>query len=920
MTTVLLGSTKWGFSLRDVGPFLCLCYLLFAVPNRHWIMLGCVDNSSHVNLRVFIVLMVWQTFVSLQTWGWQSLSRFAVTRRPRMTRFSKGFCQPMKPMQFRCIRRWYFAIAFLSLLHSGEATNPGPQTSDSHWHLGTFNPSGLNGKQQIIAEYLDFGDIWAVSETHLSSKAMFAFRKGLRTSENPFKYIIGGFPVPPRPKSAHSGVWNGVACLSKHPTRAVPIAWPSDVFESSRIQMVTTLCGDLWITGLTIYGEPPGQSHPYAKENTERILQVALEAISNMPGLRYIAGDMNFQLDALEAYAMMQHYGFQDLQSIATARWGITPQMTCKTKTRKDFCFISLELQELLCQVDLIHDIWADHSVLVGKFRGGPKALLQHWWRTPLDFPWPKGFENSDFHLHQDFLQQNPTEAYSQMWQQIETTAASHVEETTHKPRKVHFGRGQTFSTRQRQGMVAPVVLKPSRQSRQHAQWFRQLRRLQAYSRFIQAHPNDTSHAHGVSLWRSILTGNGFHPSFPEWWGHSCQTKLEGAPECFPLTPPSHLIAESIYFSFAVEVRGLENNLLQARRKMAQTKRQELAHLVFQDIKRAPPDRLDLLLGHSHSAICEIVCDDLMVRVNPPLQLDVTRPCFIAGQSRDIVHVEDDEIYLLDLTGVEVGQLVTQSSFHGKADDLFHMFSVEWKKRWSRHRDVPASQWQQIIEFSKRHLPSFSLPYVPLTVEHLAKEIKGKKPKSSAGPDGVTLSDLKAMPSVVLHSHCQMFQRAELDGTWPEQTLVGRVASLCKVDTPQNVNDFRPITVISHAYRLWSGLRSKQLLRAIDKVCPSFLFGNRPGCTANGLWSHVQWLIEMAFFNGSQLAGITADIQKAFNFLPREVIMQACLLLGCPGPILIAWSGALAGLQRRFQIRQSLGPAEWSVTGCPEGC
>ena len=186
MTTVLLGSTKWGFSLRDVGPFLRLCYLLFAVPNRHWIMLGCVDNSSHVNLGVFIVLMVWQTFVSLQTWGWQSLSRFAVTRRPRMTCFSKGFCQPMKPMQFRCIRRWYFAIAFLSFLHSGEATNPGPHTSDSHWYLGTFNPSGLNGKQQIIAEYLDFGDIWAVSETHLSSKAMFAFRKGLRTSENPF--------------------------------------------------------------------------------------------------------------------------------------------------------------------------------------------------------------------------------------------------------------------------------------------------------------------------------------------------------------------------------------------------------------------------------------------------------------------------------------------------------------------------------------------------------------------------------------------------------------------------------------------------------------------------------------------------------------------------------------------------------------
>ena len=53
----------------------------------------------------------------------------------------------------------------------------------------------------------------------------------------------------------------------------------------------------------------------------------------------------------------------------------------------------------------------------------------------------------------------------------------------------------------------------------------------------------------------------------------------------------------------------------------------------------------------------------------------------------------------------------------------------------------------------------------------------------------------------------------------------------------------------------------------------------------------LQWLIEMAFFNGSQLAGITADIQKAFNFLPREVIMQACLLLGLswPYPNSLVW-------------------------------
>ena len=84
--------------------------------------------------------------------------------------------------------------------------------------------------------------------------------------------------------------------------------------------MVTSLCNDLWITGLTVYGEPPGQAHPWAKENTERLLQVACDSISNLSGLRYVAGDMNFAIDDLDAFNMLHHLGFRDIQDIAAER------------------------------------------------------------------------------------------------------------------------------------------------------------------------------------------------------------------------------------------------------------------------------------------------------------------------------------------------------------------------------------------------------------------------------------------------------------------------------------------------------------------------------------------------------------------------------------------------------------------------
>ena len=192
--------------------------------------------------------------------------------------------------------------------------------------------------------------------------------------------------------------------------------------------------------------------------------------------------------------------------------------------------------------------------------------------------------------------------------------------------------------------------------------------------------------------------------------------------------------------------------------------------------------------------------------------------------------------------------------------------------------------------------------------------------KSATGLDGVSLADLKAMPASVLEAHCDIYREAELRGIWPTQLLVGKVASLAKNDAPSRVNEFRPITILPQCYRLWSGVRSKALLSVTSDRCPAFLFGNKPHCQASLVWTHLAWAVEDAFVDGSPIAGIVADIEKAFNHLPREVVFQTAMTFGLPFPTLTAWAAAMGSLARRFQIRQHLGPPVLSSTGFPEGC
>ena len=375
-----------------------------------------------------------------------------------------------------------------------------------------------------------------------------------------------------------------------------------------------------------------------------------------------------------------------------------------------------------------------------------------------------------------------------------------------------------------------------------------------------------------------------------------------------------------MYESFAVEVRSLERTLLQARSKHAREMRRDQAHLIFKDIQKTPPDRLELMLGVKQAEVTAIDLENHMITLSKPLQLDTDQPCFVEGRPRELIHSEQQELFVMEVDGIAVGDQVVQPTFNGKVEDLFTLFQQEWSKRWDRHQGVPTSQWKQIMDFNAKYLPQRSSSYQPISVEQLRSEIARKNPKRATGPDGVSLQALRSLPVQALQAHTQLICRAEQDGSWPEQALVGRVASLGKVEHPMKVSDFRPITVISHIYRLWSGLRAKEILQWLDAVCPSFLLGNRPACMAAHSWSHVQWMVEMTFLQQLSLAGLTADIQKAFNHLPREVLMHACKVLGVPQPILLAWSGALSGLSRRFQIRDSLGPPIYSSTGCPEGC
>lgn len=100
-------------------------------------------------------------------------------------------------LNFSC--SWGFRLICLFItggIRFGEALHPGPGSSDE-WCLGTFNPTGLTSKADVVSCLK--GDVWGVTETHLSYEGCRKFRHGLKCNSSRYLYCVpGGLGSGPR--------------------------------------------------------------------------------------------------------------------------------------------------------------------------------------------------------------------------------------------------------------------------------------------------------------------------------------------------------------------------------------------------------------------------------------------------------------------------------------------------------------------------------------------------------------------------------------------------------------------------------------------------------------------------------------------------------------------------------------------------
>ena len=253
---------------------------------------------------------------------------------------------------------------------------------------------------------------------------------------------------------------------------------------------------------------------------------------------------------------------------------------------------------------------------------------------------------------------------------------------------------------------------------------------------------------------------------------------------------------------------------------------------------------------------------------------------------------------------------------------LFGAVRQAWQGIHELFKDGEPS-WDHFIDTYGHLIDSHPVELAPLSGEMLRTECLSTAP-TSPGLDLWLHSDLKLLAIYapwVFDSLCSLLQVVESSGNWPCALIAGFTSLIPKdgvsADQP---GDLRPLTVCSTIYRLWARIRARQLGTQWQELwAHSELWGGRIGRGAEPLFTAVCLDLELCP-DDHQVAGLSFDLSKAFDRIPRNFLSKLLQRMSMPECVHKPYMGLLRFATRRFKLGPWLDKSQPIYGGILQGC
>ena len=207
------------------------------------------------------------------------------------------------------------------------------------------------------------------------------------------------------------------------------------------------------------------------------------------------------------------------------------------------------------------------------------------------------------------------------------------------------------------------------------------------------------------------------------------------------------------------------------------------------------------------------------------------------------------------------------------------------------------------------------------------REVKHKlahmKAKSSPGPDGWRVKELKSLPDRALMQLCRIMNRMEMQQQVPS-ILAATWSALLPVTKPHaTALDMRPIALASVVWRCYAGVRCRALQDWMDNCMSDQLYAYRRGRSAGQAALKLGLAVDKANLEGQQLHVISLDASKAFPAASRWQLMHVMRKRGCSERVLSTLENFYSHCVTVYRVmgkyisKGAAAPQRGILQGCP---
>ena len=236
-------------------------------------------------------------------------------------------------------------------------------------------------------------------------------------------------------------------------------------------------------------------------------------------------------------------------------------------------------------------------------------------------------------------------------------------------------------------------------------------------------------------------------------------------------------------------------------------------------------------------------------------------------------------------------------------------------------KDIPIPKRNRDPSFFLKSRVPYTFLISPTTPKEISDIINMLDDTKSSGPSCIPTKMLKVINNEISHTFSDICNLSFIEGVFPEKNKIAKVIPSHKNGSTKDVNNYRPISLLSNFSKIIEKLMANRLNTFLDlhSIIYPNQFGFRAGTSTSHALISITETIKKTIEEKKYGCGIFIDLKKAFDTVNHDILLQKLEHYGIRDQALLWFRSYLTDRKQYVNLNGADSDTKVITCGVPQG-